>query len=367
MSFYRKVLKSIDLILICTLLLIMAVGLVILYSATQTDVDPFNRLRRQIEAFSVGLVCILLIMTVDYRALERFTPILYLVNILMLGSVLFFGIEEYGAQRWISLGPINIQPSEFAKIMVICTLAYSMSLRNGKHTFIDVLVYLVHVGIPMGLILIQPDLGTAVVLIGVLFGMMLLGGVPLKYICFLIGVGIASSPLVYKYLLKDYQINRLLSFINPELDRFGTGYNIIQSKVAIGSGGIFGKGFLQGTQNQLNFLPVKYNDFIFAVLSEEFGFIGGVALIVLYSILLWRCLRIILYAKDEFGRLLAAGILSFFFFHIVTNIGMSLAILPVTGIPLPFVSYGGTYMLANMLALGILLNVYMRRYKLTFQ
>jgi rod shape determining protein RodA len=363
----KRLTRNIDIWLIVVVLLITAIGLLVLYSATQPEVFPLTRVKKQATFIALGSVIVLLIVSIDYRAFERLYYPMYFGCILLLGLVLMWGNVEYGAQRWFRIGGFSLQPSEIAKVFIILTLAYSMSLREGNHSFWDVCAYLAHVAVPMVLILKQPDLGTSLVLLAILFGMMFVAGVPNKYLFMLAAAGLAASPIVYTKFLEDYQKRRLLAFIDPSLDRFGTGYNIIQSKVAIGSGGLFGKGYLAGTQTQLSFLPARYSDFIFSVLCEEFGFIGGCLLVLLFAVLLWRGMRIALTAKDEYGRLIAAGVVSYLFFHVLTNIGMSLAILPVTGIPLPFVSYGGSSLLTSMAGVGLLLNVYMRRHKLTFK
>jgi rod shape determining protein RodA len=363
----RKLTRNIDICLIVAVLLITIIGLLVLYSATQPEMFPLARVKKQVTSIALGCVVAFLIMSVDYRAFERLYYPMYFGCIVLLGFVIIWGNIEHGAQRWFRIGGFSLQPSEIAKILIILTLAYSMSLREGNHSLWDVCVYLAHIAVPMGLILKQPDLGTSLVLLAILFGMMFVAGVPLKYLAMLAASGIAASPIVYSKFLEDYQKRRLLAFIDPSLDRFVTGYNIIQSKVAIGSGGLLGKGYLAGTQTQLSFLPARYSDFVFSVLCEEFGFVGGCLVVFLFAVVLWRGIRIILCAKDEYGRLVAAGVVSYLFFHVFTNVGMSLAILPVTGIPLPFVSYGGSSLLTSMAGIGLLLNVYMRRYKLTFQ
>lgn len=363
----RKLTRNIDICLIVVVLLITAIGLLVLYSAMQPEIFPLARVKKQAASVILGCVIVLFMMSVDYRAFECLYYPMYLGSIMLLGFVIMWGNSEYGAQRWFSIGGFSLQPSEVVKILIILTLAYSMALREGHHSLWDVCAYVAHIAVPMGLILKQPDLGTSLVLLAILFGMMFVAGVPLKYLALLVASGVAVSPIVYTRFLEDYQKRRLLSFIDPSLDRFGTGYNIIQSKVAIGSGGLFGKGYLAGTQTQLSFLPARYSDFIFSVLCEEFGFAGGCLLILLFAVVLWRGIRIVLCAKDEYGRLVAAGVVSYLFFHVFTNIGMSIAILPVTGIPLPFVSHGGSSLLASMAGIGLLLNVYMRRHRLTFQ
>lgn len=363
----KRLIRNIDIQLIVIVFVIAAIGLMVLYSATQPEMYPLTRVKKQISFLLMGCVIVFFMVSIDYRAFERLYYPMYLLSIILLVLVLVWGDSDFGAQRWLNIGGIGIQPSEIVKILIILTLAYSMSLREGKHSTLDVCIYLAHVAVPMALILKQPDLGTSFVLLAILLGMMFVAGVPVKYFVVLITLGIAVSPFLYNRFLEDYQKRRLLAFINPNLDRFGAGYNIIQSKVAIGSGGLLGKGYLEGTQTQLSFLPARHSDFIFSVLCEELGFIGACVVIFLFVYLLWRGIRIVMSAKDEYGRLVAAGVVSYLFFHIFTNIGMSIAILPVTGIPLPFVSAGGSSLLANMAGIGLLLSIYMRRHTLTFK
>jgi rod shape determining protein RodA len=237
----RKLIRNIDIGLIVVVLLIMAIGLLVLYSAMQPEMTPLTRVKKQVVSIVLGCVVVLFIMSVDYRAFERLYYPMYFGSIMLLGFVIIWGNSEYGAQRWFRIGGFNLQPSEVVKILIILTLAYSMALREGRHSLWDVCAYLAHIAVPMGLILKQPDLGTGLVLLAILFGMMLVAGVPFKYLVLLIALGVAFSPIVYREFLEDYQRRRLLSFINPSLDRFGIGYNIIQSKVAIGSGGLLGK------------------------------------------------------------------------------------------------------------------------------
>lgn len=293
----------------------------------------------------------------------------------MLASVLVLGQEAMGAQRWIQLGPFSFQPSEFAKIMLIVTFAGYLSSREGKlYRFRDLLPCFCYVGVPMLLVLVQPDLGTSLVFIAIMFGMLYAAGARPALLAGIMGSGIAVVVgSVWAHLkfgtwipLHDYQLNRLTIFLDPWKDFQGAGYHMIQSQIAIGSSGLTGKGLLRGSQSIGQFLPIPESDFIFSVLSEQFGFLGAVFLLSLYFVLLYRVLKVSGDARDTFGMLLVVGVASMFGFHILVNVGMTMGIMPVTGLPLPLFSYGGSNMIVNLLALGLVLNVCMRREKILF-
>jgi len=367
----KRLLKNIDYFVLAAVLSIVALGILMIYSATHANPgdnngDPFFFVKRQFIWLILGLVAMFGMMTIDYQVFSRWSKKIYYFNLFLLVAVMVMGRTSLGAQRWIEIGPFALQPSEFAKIFIIITLATHLEGKIGQlKTLKDLLPALLHVGIPMIFIMKQPDLGTSLVFMAIFFGMIIAAGVEWKPFAILCGLGTAIMPLFW-HVLKDYQKKRLLVFLDPNVDPTGAGYHIIQSKIAIGSGGIFGKGLFGGTQSQLNFLPEHHTDFIFAVVGEELGLLGAIFLLSLYFIIVWRGIKIASEAKDSFGTLLAVGVISMLTFHVLVNIGMTSGIMPVTGIPLPFMSYGGSALLTNMMAIGILLNVCIRRQKILF-
>lgn len=379
MRIEKKLFRNIDWILIINVIALMGIGLVMIASATQANPDnpeSMGYVKRQAQWVVVSIVTMLVVMAIDYNHLPRLSKLIYVINLTLLVLVLTMGSETGGAQRWLVIGPFQIQPSEFAKIFVIITLANVLKDRAGKmNNWYDLIIPLAHVGVPMALVMIQPDLGTSLVFIGILFGMFLMAGVPLRYLGIMYGGGFAVTvAALWAHFnhglwlpLKDYQIMRLVVFINPEdMDPLGSGYQIIQSKTAIGSGELWGRGLFNGTLNQLNYLPEQHTDFIFSVVGEELGFVGSTIILLLLFSVLWRGVRISVNAKDPFGSLLAAGAVSMLAFHVYTNVAMTIGLAPVTGIPLPFISYGGSALLSDAIAIGILLNVHMRRRKILF-
>ena len=284
----------------------------------------------------------------------------------MLLAVMIVGHSALGAQRWIQIGPINLQPSEFSKIIMIVCLAAMLEERVGKlNSLEDLAPVALYVGVPFVLVLKQPDLGTSLVFMAIFLGMVFACGIRLKLLAGLFAAGIAAMPVLWHFL-KDYQKMRIMVFMDPNVDPLGSGYHIIQSKIAIGSGMLFGKGLFEGTQSQLNFLPENHTDFIFAVVGEELGFVGAAVLLLLYLVVLWRGVQIARDASDIFGRLLAVGITSMLAFHVLVNVGMTMGIMPVTGIPLPLMSYGVSSLTTNVLAIALLLNIQLRKQKLVF-
>jgi len=332
----------------------------------------------------IGLAALLAV--IDYEKWRAYRWWIYGLNIMLLLAVIFFGDAAKGATRWIPTPfGFSIQPSEFAKIFIVVTLADFLADRKGKlNNYTDFIMPFLFVLVPMLLIFKQPDLGTTLVFVAIFVGMMFVAGAnPRKFGGLLLGgvliVGVALwlhfSTTLPGWLhwaqglplpMQDYQLKRLTIFMNPAADMSGDGYHIIQSIWAIGSGGLWGKGYQMGTQGQLNFLPEHHTDFIFSVVGEEFGFIGTITLLFIFLIFLLRSLSIALKARDTYGMLIATGIVSMFTFHILVNIGMTSGIMPVTGIPLPFISAGGSAMLSNMVAVGLLLSVNLRRRRLMF-
>ncbi|MBR1397344.1 MAG: rod shape-determining protein RodA, partial [Selenomonadaceae bacterium] len=277
------------------------------------------------------------------------------------------GHEALGAQRWIQIGPVSIQPSEFSKLIMIICLASILEDKVGKiNTLQDLIPLAGYVGLPFLLVLKQPDLGTSLVFMAIFFGMIFVCGIRIRLLLGIIVTGIAALPILWNFVMKDYQKMRIMVFLDPNVDPLGSGYHIIQSKIAIGSGMLFGKGLFEGTQSQLNFLPENHTDFIFAVVGEELGFVGAVILLLLYFIVLWRGIQIAKESSDVFGRLLAIGITSMLAFHVLVNVGMTTGIMPVTGIPLPLMSYGVSSLTTNILSITIFMNIHLRKQKFLF-
>lgn len=365
----KGILRRTDLALVLAAAGIVIMSLVIIGSATHINTPSDDRywyVARQgiFTLFNIGVAIFL--MNFDYKMLQGYGNKLYIFNLIMLLAVMFLGHSALGAQRWISIGPISIQPSEFSKIIMIISLATVMEHRIGKlNSLHDLLPVAAYVGVPFLLVLKQPDLGTSLVFMAIFLGMLFVCGINLRLLGGLFAAGVAMMPLLWHFL-KDYQKMRIMVFMDPNVDPLGSGYHIIQSKIAIGSGMLFGKGLFQGTQSQLNFLPENHTDFIFAVVGEELGFLGVVVLLLLYLVVLWRGIKISQDASDIFGRLLAVGITSMLAFHVLVNVGMTLGIMPVTGIPLPLMSYGVSSLTTNIMSIAILLNIQLRKQKLLF-
>ena len=362
----KRFLRRIDFALLGAAAAIVIYGLVIISSATHINTPGEERfwfVQRQGMFALVNAAIAVLFMNFDYRGLQQHGKKLYIFNLIMLVAVMLFGHAALGAQRWIQIGPVSLQPSEFSKLIMIICMAAVLEERMGKlNTIQDLLPIAAYVGIPFLLVLKQPDLGTSLVFMAIFFGMVIACGMPWRFFFGIIVAGIASFPLLWQFM-KDYQKMRIMVFIDPNVDPLGSGYHIIQSKIAIGSGMLFGKGLFEGTQSQLNFLPENHTDFIFAVVGEELGFVGAVVLLLLYLIVLWRGIQIAKDAGDVFGRLLAVGITSMLAFHVLVNVGMTTGIMPVTGIPLPLMSYGISSLTTNILAITILLNINMHKQK----
>ena len=363
----RKLIKNIEYPILIAIVLLTIFSVIIISSATHatSPEGSFRTARMQALWFLVGLVAMLFMISIDYHTFAHWSNVIYAINVIVLLAVMIAGEEGGGAQRWISLGPFRFQPSEFAKLAVVITLARFLEKKKSLDTLQDLIAVFAYMAIPILLIAKQPDLGTSLVLVAMTFGVMFIAGLSYKLLASVIAAGLLSLPLFWQ-LLKPYQKDRILVFLNPYLDPLGKGYHVIQSKIAIGSGKIFGKGLYQGTQSQLDFLPVKHTDFIFAVLGEELGFIGGIVLLGLYFMLLYYCLRVAFKARDLLGTYMVIGVVSMWTFQILVNIGMNVGIMPVTGIPLPFMSYGGSSLIMNMMATGLVLNVGMRRQKILF-
>ncbi|KAB3535307.1 rod shape-determining protein RodA [Alkaliphilus pronyensis] len=371
MKLEGRLIKKIDYTIIIIVLLICSLGVLMIGSATHTYVGGSEGfIKTQITSIILGLIAIAIILLIDYNSVARFwVPIYIACNGLLLAVLLFgSGKETWGANRWIRIAGRQFQPADFVKIGIIICLAKIIS--DNKDRINEPLVLLkifAYAGLPMVLIYLQPDLGTTMAFAFFTFGMIFIAGLRFKYIIGTILTGVICFPIMwFTGLLKPYHKNRIMVFLNPELDPSDTGYQILQSKLAVGSGMFWGKGLYNGSQTQYGFLPEKHNDFIFSVIAEELGFIGVTALIALYGFLLKRFISIARDAKDDFGAFLVIGNTFMLAFHIFANIAMTIGLMPVTGKPLPFISYGGTFMLTNMIAVGIILNVNMRRDKINF-
>ena len=349
-----------DRMLFFSVLAILLIGLVILYSASK-EYYAQNILSRQVTWILIGLVVLFIILRIDYQRFMSISYLLYGISIFFLILVLFVGKARGGAHRWISLGAFHLQPSELTKITLVLALSSYIERRKNDVTKISFLFGALLLILPaFFLIFIEPDLGTALLLIPVSLAMLFIAGAKMSHIIGISLAGMGALPLFWHFL-KDYQKQRLFVFINPNIDPLGSGYTIIQSKIAVGSGGLLGKGWLGGTQSQLNFLPERHTDFIFSVVGEEWGFLGALVLIFLYMLIVYKGMKIVSRTPDTYGRLIATGFVTLFSLQVVINIGMTIGFLPIVGLTLPLISYGGSSLITTLIALGFLLNVGMRR------
>ncbi|MEP6916485.1 MAG: rod shape-determining protein RodA [Acidobacteriota bacterium] len=359
--FERRLYFHIDWLLLAAILVISAIGVAMIYSTSHLTSPQL--MWTQLYAIGIGVLALLLCLIIDYRMLAEHSLFIYGALLLLLLFVLIKGQTQMGGQRWIPLGPFHLQPSEFGRIGVALMLAmYFGENRRGAGNNGDLILGGVFTAIPLILIAKQPDLGTAVTLLPVFLGVAFLAGMRLRLLAVLAMVGVLAAPIAWKFALKDYQRSRIETFIDPEQDPRGAGYQTIQARVTVGSGGLKGKGFLQGTQGQYKFLPVAHNDFIFSVLAEEFGFIGVLSALGLYLFVIFRSIEAARLAKDRLGSYLVGGIISGFSFQVIYNVTMSAGLAPVKGITLPLMSYGGSSIIAALAAFGLILNVRMRRF-----
>lgn len=389
----QRFLRKLDYPLLAAVAMIVLLSLIVIYSATKPaellpvagdvakSANSLAYVKRQLLWVLAGTGAMGVMLYLHYEDLIKHVRLIYVVNLIMLGAVIYFGVSELGAQRWIRIGSFNFQPSEFSKLMMIISFAAFLTTRKQKlNRLRDLLPSFAFFGVPILLIFKQPDLGTALVFLAIMFGMLYVAGARPGLLAGLIaGAGGAVSIWVWAYFwlaanrgihlwipLKEYQLKRLLIFINPWQDPLGSGYNVIQSQIAIGQGGLWGRGLFNGSQTHGDFLPISETDFIFSVVGEELGFIGAVILLILFFTVIYRCILISVNAKDDFGTLVAAGVVSMLTFHVLINVGMTTGIMPVTGIPLPMFSAGGSSMITNLAAIGLLLNINMRRQKILF-
>lgn len=357
----RRLLQNVDWILLGAALFIIGLSLVCLWSLNPGR-GISSLVWRQVSWVGVGLVGLLVVVSVDYRNLVRTAPVLYVVGLGLLTSVFVLGRTVSGARRWIHLGPLTVQPSELFKLIFIITLAWALTAGRGERLSRAALIgTFVLLGVPFLLVVRQPDLGTALVLVPVLAATLVGIGIRMKVLGALTLAGVAAMPLAW-FVLKPYQRDRLLVYLDPFRDPLGTAYNVIQAKIAIGSGQLLGKGVGGATQSRLSFLPERHTDFIFAVFAEMWGFLGCLVLIVAYVLLVMRGFEIAAGTRETRGRILALGVTTVFAAQILINIGMVTGLLPIVGIPLPLMSYGGSSMVVSLTALGLLLSIRMRQF-----
>ncbi|MGC4109242.1 MAG: rod shape-determining protein RodA [Nocardioides sp.] len=361
---------GIDRILMLAVLALLVLGSLLVWSATshRTDLtggDPTAYLRKQLVNVTIGLVLMVVVMATDHRWVRILAPLAYLGSIAGLVLVLTMGTTVNGSRSWIDAGGMSIQPSEFAKLAVVIGMALLVAERHeGRRHAVgatEVTGMLVIAGVPAALIMLQPDLGTLLVLSATVFGVLAVAGAPRRWLAVLFAGGAVAAVAAFAgHLLKPYQVDRFLAFTNPDLDPRGAGYNTEQARIAVGNGGLFGQGLFHGSQTRAGFVPEQHTDFIFTVAGEELGLVGAAVLIGLLGVVIWRALAISARSTDMFGRVAAAGIACWLGFQAFQNIGMCLGIMPVTGVPLPLVSYGGSSMFAVMLAVGLLQNIHLR-------
>jgi rod shape determining protein RodA len=361
--------RQVDLLMVAATVGILALSLLMIYSSTrqrqvQAGLDPAFFLKRQALFVGIGLVALVVVTLVDYETIRNAVPALYGGALLVLLLVLTpLGTERRGTQAWFQLGPYQFEPSEVAKLVLIVTLAAYCASHRGE---LDTPRLLAAVGLtagPLLLIHLQPDLGTAMVFVAILMGVLLIGGASARQIGVLTLLGLTAVVGILQLgVLKDYQRDRLSAFLDPKEDVQRSAYNLNQSKIAIAAGGLGGRGLFQGTQTNLSFVPEQHTDFIFTAVGEELGFAGAVTLLGLFALVMWRTWRTAVEAKDEFGRLLCVGVLSMLVFQVFENVGMTMGITPIAGIPLPLMSYGGSATVSALVAVGLVLNVHMRRF-----
>lgn len=358
--------QSIDALLVVCVLALAGLGLVMVYSATRGAEPPYNQsfVVRQAVFIAIGLGAMVVVTLFDYRRIRDWAWVPFVgAMVLLLAVISPLGSTIKGAQRWFSVGPFTLQPSEFTKVALIIAVAAMLAGWNGQIDVPRLVRLLVAAALPMVLVLAQPDLGTVLEYMAVVVAMLLVGGVRARYLLVLVAIGLVLSTVVLTSdTLASYQRDRLTSFIDPTSDSQGITYNQNQSVTAVASGGLLGQGLFDGPQTQLRFVPEQETDFIFTVVTEELGFLGGVVVLGLYGLLCWRIWRIAQQSRDLFGTLLATGVLVIFVFQVFANVGMATGIMPVTGIPLPLVSYGGSSALTMLVAAGLALSVGLRRF-----
>lgn len=359
-SFYQEEeFKRFNWTLLILEVILFSIGIWNLISATAVDDKSQGLFRTQLMWFGIGSVLTAVILLVHYSLLSRLAYFIYFANVLLLGAVLAMGRTGLGAKRWIGFGGVAIQPSEFMKISIVLCLAkyFEMDKTVGGYGFRELLMPAILIGIPVGLIMLQPDLGTSMIVLMTAGAMLLFMKIKAKT---LITIGLlfaVAAPVAYQFVLKPYQRQRIITFLDPMSDPKGAGYNSIQSMIAVGSGKFVGKGYQSGTQSQLNFLPEHHTDFIFSVFAEEHGFVGCLILVVLYLIFLSQGMAVAHQSNDKFGMLTAFGLVTILFLHTIINLGMVMGLLPIVGVPLPFMSYGGSSLITSMICVAVLVNI----------
>jgi len=361
--------NAFDVQLVIYALLLAVIGLLMAYTNSgDTPLEAGSTFARGLIWLAIAVVAFALTTAFDYRWLKTFAWPLYLVNIALLVSSLLVGDGVGGVARWVNIFGLQFQFSELAKILMIVVLANWIASRQGAR--LRGLATIIGAGVLVApalvLVLMQPDLGTSLVFGAILVGTLFMAGASLRWLLVLAGTAIASLPFIWSYVLLDYQKGRLLSFLDPKADPLGSGYHLIQSTIAVGSGGLFGRGITNGTQNQLDFLPVQSTDFVFAILSEELGFVGGLLVFALFVALLWRILLVGWRAEDPFALAFAGGLASMILFQLLVNVGMVIGIMPITGIPLPFITHGGASLISIAVGLGILQSINLRQARPTW-
>ena len=358
--------RAFDLQLVAYAGLLATLGLVMAYTNSvergQPALSAGTTFVRGLMWTGIALIAFVVTTAFDYKWLKTFAWPLYVLQLGLLVATLGIGHGVGGASRWISLGPFDFQFSELAKILMIVVLANYLGARQGRLTSLpSILGACVLVGPPWILVMLQPDLGTSLVLLAILGGMLFMSGASLRWLGAMAGAVLLALPLIWTYVLRDYQKQRITAFLNPAADSQGAGYQLTQSQIAVGSGGLTGTGLTNGSQNQLNFLPVQESDFVAAIYLEELGFIGAIVLLLLFGALLWRLLVSGWRSKDPFGMMFATGLATMILFQLVVNLGMVIGIMPITGIPLPFISHGGASLISLAVGLGIVQSINIRQ------
>ncbi len=364
----RKILKNIEWSILISTIILVIIGLVALTSATKNS--NYEELKKQILWLTISIPILIVVIFVDYDIFAKISPILYGIILILLVAVLFTSAIN-GATSWFDIGPFSFQPAEFAKVVIVLFIAWLITKiqKNGRDQINRVLklgLLLIAFAVPVLLIIKQPDYGTAMAFVSAFIFMLFVAGLKKRYIIPSILLVVILVPVLYFFVLPEHAKSRIDVYLNPDLDPRGAGYNIIQSKLAIGAGQLLGMGLFKGNQTQLGFLYPKTTDFIFSLIGEEMGFVVAASIIFLYVVLITKSIYVAKTAKDDLGSYIAIGIAGIFFFHMLENIGMTMGLLPITGVPLPFVSYGGSSLLSNFIMIGLLLNISGRRQKAIF-
>lgn len=364
----RKILKNIEWSILISTIILVIIGLVALTSATKNS--NYEELKKQILWLTISIPILIVVIFVDYDIFAKISPILYGIILILLVAVLFTSAIN-GATSWFDIGPFSFQPAEFAKVVIVLFIAWLITKiqKNGRdqiNRVLKLVLLLIAFAVPVLLIIKQPDYGTAMAFVSAFIFMLFVAGLKKRYIIPSILLVVILVPVLYFFVLPEHAKSRIDVYLNPNLDPRGAGYNIIQSKLAIGAGQLLGMGLFKGNQTQLGFLYPKTTDFIFSLIGEEMGFVVAASIIFLYVVLITKSIYVAKTAKDDLGSYIAIGITGIFFFHMIENIGMTMGLLPITGVPLPFVSYGGSSLLSNFIMIGLLLNISGRRQKAIF-